>query len=600
MKNVKMFNRSLAYSLKLYYRSGKLLILLYLFLNLISATLPLALAFIFKYLLDALTEQTFDVPQIIMYVGLYVADLVLIHIVKSFNKTVNDSLLKKADHQYECELLNRMKDLSVSFIDTSKGKDMIDDMRSIKNTAIYLPLRVIDIVSLLYSFFVAFTALIKFNIPFSLLFLILTVPGIVIDIIFDEKSDDLRRKTAPDVRRFCYYRWMLTDAWPAKDVRMYDLTEPIKARYDSEKDEYRAANKRLDKKRLAMSVVMELITRSGELSFTVFVIINALKGAVSIGDVVLYTGFAVSATAAFSQMMGGIAIAYTRTTKRMGRLFDFLSIKDTEDKYGTRTIESFQSLRFENVYFKYPLTEKYILKGASFTLNRGDKMSIVGINGSGKSTIIKLMLGLYEIESGQIYINDRPYFEYDRREIRKLFSVLFQSFVQYPLTLRDNITLSDYKSNRSDGEIIDALSKSDIYEEILPYLDNGLDSYMTRQFDDKGTELSKGQWQKIALSRVYYKDAPIIVFDEPSASLDAEAEDRIFKNFEKVSDNKTGIMISHRISASRMSNKIIVLDDGRIAEEGTHGELMLRGGLYAKLFNLQKEKYTAEELKTGA
>ncbi|MCM1224152.1 MAG: ABC transporter ATP-binding protein/permease, partial [Lachnospiraceae bacterium] len=175
------------------------------------------------------------------------------------------------------------------------------------------------------------------------------------------------------------------------------------------------------------------------------------------------------------------------------------------------------------------------------------------------------------------------------------FSVLFQSFVQYPLTLRDNIALSDYAEARNDGKILQALEQSGISEELGAKLDKGLDSYMTRQFDDEGIELSKGQWQKIALARAYFKGAPIVIFDEPSAALDAEAEDRIFRNFEKISGDKTGIMISHRISATRMSNKIIVLADGKVAESGTHQELAGSGGLYAKLYNLQKEKYVGKE-----
>lgn len=161
--------------------------------------------------------------------------------------------------------------------------------------------------------------------------------------------------------------------------------------------------------------------------------------------------------------------------------------------------------------------------------------------------------------------------------------------------MRENIALSDLERMGEDEQIENVLTQSGVYTELRSKLENGLDSFMTRQFDDKGTELSKGQWQKIALSRVYFKNAPIIILDEPSAALDAEAEDKIFKNFESISDGKTGIMISHRISSARMSTKIIVLDGGKITEEGTHDKLVALGGLYAKLYNLQREKYTVKE-----
>ena len=191
-------------------------------------------------------------------------------------------------------------------------------------------------------------------------------------------------------------------------------------------------------------------------------------------------------------------------------------------------------------------------------------------------------------------INGYPLSDYDIKDVRKVFSVLFQSFVQYPLTLRENVALSELEKIHNDKEIETALAQSGIYEELNSTYAGGLDSYMTRQFDDKGIELSKGQWQKIALSRTYFKNAPIVIFDEPSAALDAEAEDRIFKNFESVSDGKTSIMISHRISSARMSDKVIVLDNGRIVEQGSHDDLVNLDGLYAKLYNLQREKYTAK------
>lgn len=595
MKRMKLFIKSIGYSFRLIYHSSKLATLIYLALNLLCETFPLLSAFILKYVIDILTMESPPKPTVIICIGLYVASLVILQGLKSAKNVLYDSIFKKAEHLYDHELSAKLAKLPLSFLDTSAGKDIVNDVRYTRNTAVYLTYRIVRIATLFYTFCVAFGTLIAFNFWFSLLFLVLTIPGIFLNVVFDKKAEDLRRTTAPDVRRFCYYRWMLTDAWPAKDVRMYDLTEPIKARYDDEKDEYRKANKRLDQKKLGASILAEFIMRSGEIAFTIFVVLCAVSGKITIGDTTLYISFAISASSSFQIMTSIFVMGYTRTTKIMGRLFEFLSINCCDESRGSRELECFESLTFDNVFFKYPMTDKYVLSGASFTLTRGDKLSIVGINGSGKSTIIKLMLGLYEIESGQILINGYPMSEYEIKDIRRLFSILFQSFVQYPLTLRDNIALSDYGRANRDEEIIEALKQGGVYDELQTKLENGLDSYMTRRFDDKGSELSKGQWQKVALSRAYFKNAPIVIFDEPSAALDAEAEERIFSNFEAISNNKTGIMISHRISAARMSNKIIVLDRGVIAEQGTHDELVNLGGLYAKLYNLQKEKYAVKE-----
>jgi ABC-type multidrug transport system fused ATPase/permease subunit len=207
------------------------------------------------------------------------------------------------------------------------------------------------------------------------------------------------------------------------------------------------------------------------------------------------------------------------------------------------------------------------------------------------------MLGFYQADSGRILINGMPIEKYKISEVRKQFSALFQDFIQYPLELRYNVAFSDLGRSQNDGEIITVLKQSGIYDELESKLYNGLDSYMKRRFDDNGIELSKGQWQKLSLARVYYKNASVLIFDEPSASLDAEAEDRIFRNYEVISQGKTGIMISHRISAARGATNIIVLDGGKIAEQGTHDELVAAGGLYSELYKLQREKYVAQEDK---
>lgn len=594
MNKMKLFIKSIIYSANLVYRSSGFMVLIYFALNIISSTLTLLSTFVLKYVLDSLSNENPHIQIILLWVGLYALSLVIAQANTSVQSLLYDSVFKKAEHLYECNLASKLAELPLSIIDSSDGKDMVDEVRYTKNTAVYTTYRMVRIISLLYTFVVAFVTLVKFNIWFSFLFLILTIPGIILNEVFDRKAENLRREKAPDVRKFCYYRWMLTDAWPAKDVRMYDLTAPIKARYNEEKTQYLYANKKLDKKKVISLLFAEMLRRSGEIVFTVFVVYQAIKVQISIGDIALYIGFAHTVSNSFNSIVFNLVMGYTRATEIMKRVFDFFTIK-TEQNYSSRTLDSFESLAFDHVYFKYPHTERYVLSGVSFTINKGDKLSIVGINGSGKSTIVKLMLGLYEIESGQILINGYPMSDYDMRDVRKMFSALFQSYVQYPLTLRENIALSSLERIDNSDEIKGVLIQSGVYEELKPKLENGLDSFMTRQFDDKGTELSKGQWQKIALSRAYFKDAPIIIFDEPSAALDAEAEDQIFNNFESISNGKTGIMISHRISSARISNKIIVLDGGKITEQGTHDELIALEGLYAKLYNLQRAKYTVKE-----
>lgn len=593
IKKTLTYFKAIRYSTGLFYRSSGFTFLLYFFLILLCRSVDLLKIYTLRNILNIATTESAAFNEALIYTVIYIAWIVLLQALNSSASIVKNSIMQKANHQYSIEVSKQLTKIPLSILDTSYGRSLIDYVKKSQATSVNVVYRLINIVSYVYTFCIAFGSLLALDVWFSLLFLVLTVPGIIINNMFNQKADEFQRKTAPDVRKFHYYRWMLTDVWPAKDVRMYDLTEPIKSRYDDEKESYRIENKKLHWNKFCAGALIGLIALIGDIVFTVFVIAKSLSGEIPVGDVALYIGLAVSATAYFQTMLTIFLDGFTMATKRMGQVFGFFNIGIPNSNRTKRTLNQFESLSFENVYFKYPMTSKYILSNASFSLHKGDKISLVGINGAGKTTIIKLMLGLYEIESGQILINGYPISDYDIHDVRKMFSVLFQDFAQYPLTLRDNVALSNYCSAENDDEIIAALKKSDVYDDIVSKTQNGIDSNMTRQFDDNGIELSKGQWQKIALSRVYFKDTPIIIFDEPSAALDAEAEDRIFKSFETLSADKTGIIISHRISSARMSDKIIVLDGGMIIEQGTHNELVSLGGLYAKLYNLQRNKYIA-------
>jgi len=593
MNRIVLYFKSVQYSANLIYKSSKLWIIPYYLLEILAASLGLLSTYILKMLIDELIDAN-QYFNIFLFITLFILSLVINHAVTSLKTIIKNEIIQKAVFEYDCRKLEKLSDLSLSVLDSSEGRDMIDDINYAKGASINPIFSIARAVAFFYTFIIAFIIICKFNLLISVLYVLFLIPGIILQEYFDRKAEALRLKTAPDVRKFSYYRWMLTDAWPAKDIRMYDLTDHIKTRYSQEKSNYLAVNKALDKRKLNYLLLAEIIQRCGDVMFIAYVVYKALQGNISIGDISLYIGYASASASAFNSLTVLLAAEFSRTSEIMQRLFEFNSIK-TESSTGSRSLDSFESLAFDNVTFKYPHTDKYVLSGASFTLNRGDKLSIIGINGSGKSTIIKLMLGLYEIESGQILINGYPMSDYKIQDVRKLFSALFQSFVQYPLTLRENITLSDLEHMDDDKQIEAVLQKIGLYEDLQPKLEHGLDSYMTRSFDDNGTELSKGQWQKIALARAYFKGSSIIIFDEPSAALDAQAEDRIFKNFESISEGKTGIMISHRISSARMSNKIIVLDGGKITEQGTHEELVSLNGLYAKLYNLQREKYTIKE-----
>lgn len=582
---------ALKFSFQLIYRSSKFQILLFFFFRLISDLTILASVYLFRDILNSLVSFINLKNLFFESILPYILVLVVSQLSLTIMSICYESIVQKADREYSCNIMKTLSESPISYLDTSSGRDTVAEVKFLKSIVINLPNQLLHAITSIVTFIISMRELIGFNYIVIALFMIFTIPGIICRFYFQNKEDQFRIKKSADTRKFSYYRWILTDSLPAKDVRMYNLADDIKERYNEEKSYYLKDSFCLDRNKAFFSFIAELFIIFSDIIFTYFVVGQALDGNILIGDVALYIGLIGSASASFQNLAGSFLHGIVNSSKNIQKAICFFTTSKCSDKPIKRSLGSFSSIVFDNVYFKYPLSDNYVLSGISFTLNKGDKLSIIGVNGSGKSTIIKLMLGFYQVDSGRILINGYSLYDYDIVDVRRMFSVLFQSFVQYPLSLKDNIVLGDYEKHDNDVEIINVMKKSGIYSEIMPKVNNDINRYMTRRFDDYGIELSKGQWQKLALARTYFKNAPIIILDEPSASLDAKAEDDIFENFKNISSNKTGIMISHRISSSKIANKIIVINDGKVVEQGTHNTLLALNGLYTKLYNLQKEKY---------
>lgn len=600
--------KGVSYSWKTMWRANGITLLLYLPIDMVQSLCPLAQVYILNLLIDsviAYNKTIFgsesggmgmgNVDRSLVLAAAWMATVLLGHLLRALRDYIKGRLDAMSSRYFDEMIMDRMAKLPLSFLDTSEGRDLCDYANCCGGIICGdLFFGLMSAVRSLYTFGISVAVCVRWNYIFAGVYLLCTVPGIILDYIFYEKRDEFRRGTAADQRKMNYYRWMLVDSWPAKDVRMYDLTDDIRERYEEERKQYNSRKKKLDKAYLRDGLAWELLRRAGEVLVIGGILYDAYGGRISIGNIELYVGYALIAADAFSDAVSKF-LGYVKGDCEtvMPRFFQFMEAECPEEREGIRKPEGFLSLEFRDVFFKYPLAETYVLRGASFRLDAGEKLSLVGVNGAGKTTVIKLMLGFYEAESGQILLNGHPLEEYSLSDIRSLFSVLFQNYVQYPLSLRENVALSDLSRMREDSAVEEGLRKGGIYPDIAPRCKKGLDSAMTRQFDDEGLELSKGQWQKVALARTYFREAPVVVFDEPSAALDAEAEEKVFRSFQEVSGDRTGIMISHRISSARTADRIIVLEDGKVTESGTHEELAASDGLYARLYHLQKEKYTS-------
>lgn len=318
-----------------------------------------------------------------------------------------------------------------------------------------------------------------------------------------------------------------------------------------------------------------------------FIGIKGLLGLFSIGSLVLYCG-------SFMQIINGIMMMANTFGKLQEiiplakRYFEILDTKD-EMTYGDKVLDlsgGFE-IEFKNVSFKYPGAENYALQNVNLKIKNGEHLAVVGRNGSGKTTFIKLMCRLYDVTDGEILLNGENIKEYTKDSIIKLYSVVFQDFKIFSVSLKDNICAnSDFESDRFYA----CLENADIKER-TEHMPNKENTYLYKDLDENGIEISGGEAQKLALARALYKDAPIVVLDEPTAALDPIAENEIYSRFNTFVQGKTAIYISHRLSSCAFCDKIAVFNNAKLAETGTHKDLLSAGGKYAELWNAQAKYY---------
>jgi ATP-binding cassette subfamily B protein len=244
---------------------------------------------------------------------------------------------------------------------------------------------------------------------------------------------------------------------------------------------------------------------------------------------------------------------------------------------------------FENVGFKYPGSERWAVRGLSFTLQPGERLALVGENGAGKTTLVKLLARLYDPSEGRILLDGVDLRDYDVESLRRNVGVIFQDFVRYDFILRENIAVGSI-DQRENGPAIESAASRSLADTVARRLADRYDQMLGRRFEG-GVDLSGGEWQKVALARAYLREAQLLILDEPTAALDARAEYEVFLRFSELTAGKMAVLISHRFSTVRMADRILVLRGGELIEQGTHEELVERGGLYAELFQLQAAGY---------
>ena len=424
--------------------------------------------------------------------------------------------------------------------------------------------------------------------------LLAPIPAFISGSRYGWQGFHLMRRQSPARRMMTYLTQLLTTDEYAKEIKLYSLGDHFIDRYETLAAEYYRSTRALVVRRYWAGFGWGSLTTLASSGTFLYVAIQAVSGVFTLGQLTVFTGAATQIQGAFQGLLGGVQGLYEHGLY-LSTLDDLMArqpaISSPADPILVRRPFQ-QGIEFRHVTYTYPGNEQPSLEDVSFTIAPGEMVALVGRNGAGKSTIVKLLGRLYDPDQGQILIDGVDIRRYDVDELRGQFAVMFQDYATYQLSVRDNIAVGDAARPGLDEAVTRATRQAGA-ELLIAGLPGGLDTVLGRWFDG-GHQLSGGEWQKVALARAFMRDAEhaqILVLDEPTAALDAKAEHELFARLRELSRHRMSINISHRFSTVRLADRILVLDRGRLIEQGTHEELVLRGGQYAELFELQAESY---------
>lgn len=442
------------------------------------------------------------------------------------------------------------------------------------------------------------TGVVAFEPWLIILLVVSIIPTILNEIKFSGTSYSLARSWTQERRELDYLRYAGASDVTAKEVKLFGLAHYLAERFRVLSQQYYEASKLLAHKRAAWGSFFNVVSTSAYYGAYVLIVVRTVAGVLTIGDLTFLSG-------SFNRLrakLQGLFTRFTAITERALYLqdyFEFLDLNPEERSDGTHAATKKETrplpdliregFEFRNVGFKYPNSDNWVIRAVNFKLEVGEKLALVGENGAGKTTLIKLLLQFYAPTEGEILLDGTPINQFDAADYHNRFGVIFQDFVKFDLTLRENIAVGEIKALDNQQRINSAANKS-LADEVIKDLPKGYDQKLGKRFKD-GKDLSGGQWQKIAMARAYMKDAEVLILDEPTSALDARAESETFKRFIALTKGKTAVIISHRFSTVRIADRIMVLKDGGVLEIGTHEELMANGQLYSELFNLQAAGY---------
>lgn len=569
------------------------------FLTIVGGLIPLATAYVGKLIVDGVllavaSRSEIDRNQALIYVAMELGLVVAMAWVNRSTGIIKSVLGAKLGFRTNVRILEKSLELELKHFEDPAVYDKLQNARreaSARPLGLFLKVIGVgrDVVSLI-SYGVVMTT---FS-PLAMLVLVVaTLPALIGEAKFSGETFNLYTWRAPEGRRLNYYEWVLTRDNHIKEVKLYGLGDLFLDRYRKLYRHFFDQERSLAVRRMTYGFVLGLIASAAFYGVYAWIVIATMAGRLTLGEMTMLMMIFRQAQGALRGVLGAISGAY-EDGLFMSNLFAFLDLPS--EKKQQKTPEKpldvaplHTGFVLEDVSFKYPGAANLVLDKINLRIGPEEKLAIVGENGAGKTTLIKLLTGLYAPTSGRITLDGVPLQEIDPAALRSKFGIVLQDFVRYQLSAQENVGLGAPEA-LEDRHKVEHASKLGGGDEVIAKLPKGWETQLGRWFEG-GLELSAGQWQKLAVSRAFMRDAEILILDEPSASLDAEAEHALFERFRQLTKGKMALLISHRFSTVRMADRIAVIQNGRLTELGTHTELLARDGRYARLFRLQAEGY---------
>ena len=595
---ISSFFKRMGYIVKLVWEASPAILFVMSFMALFDGIMPVVGTYITGQLINKLSSAyTGQVTGFYIITWLLVAQFAYL-LINSVVRRVDGIVVRIAgelvSNHIKVKIMEKAKEIDLKSFDSP---DFYAKMENANREAGNRPIQVLNatfsvistVISLLsYVFLIAVIGILP-----ALLVIAVAIPSTIINFVYRKKNHDYVFRRSKDRRQMQYYAEVLVNKDLVKEVRMLGLADDFTNRYKAVFKKYFSGLKKLMLAEMWWGLGATLLTTVVNCVLFVSIARGVFNAEYPVGDYSMYTG-------ALNAISGGIATLISTSasiyegTIFINNLIAFMEEKKTIVPSTDKPLEVKRgvghTIRFEHVSFRYPGVDRDIIKDINLTINPGDTVVMVGLNGAGKTTLIKLLTRLYDPTEGRIMLDGHDLREYDVQKLYDIFGIVFQDYGKYAVSVRDNIAFGEVNKPVDDSKIV-AAAKNSNAADFIDKLDAGYDTPLMRYFEENGIELSGGQWQKLAIARAFYSESDILILDEPTASLDPMAEQEIFNQFDALRGDKTSIFVSHRLSSATTADKIIVLKDGKLIEEGTHAELMRAQGEYYTLFSTQAKRY---------